>query len=524
MKRLKIEILVLGILIGITLAGAVPSAIGKLSNAYEFFDTVVDVRGEVVRNFVEVPDEELMLNGAIRGMLEVLGDEHTSYLPPRSLESFDKATRGTFSGIGAEITQEDGMIKIVTPLEDSPAYKAGILAGDVVLTVDGTDVSGMSTEEAVDHITGPEGTEVVLTVRHTTGEEVEIPIIRGRIEMQTVKGFARDATHHWRYMLDEEAGIGYVRISQFSDPTADALLSAINEMNSAGMKGLIIDLRNNPGGLLNQAIEISDMFLSEGTIVSTQGRNSPEQKWMAEGGTTLGDFQIIAMVNESSASASEILSGALKDNDRAIVLGERSFGKGSVQQVLKVGRGAVKVTTALYYLPSGRSLHRKNNSEVWGVDPTDGFYVPMTIEQQRDMMLARREADVLRTIDGDAAPSTVSAEWVEENWKDIQLAKAIEAMHSRLETGEWVAVGESNATLMAFVSQKSELQRQRDFLSERLAEVNSELSELDRKVAAGEEIESTKASGDAATTFELDEQTIQRLENAAQELEDVEQP
>jgi len=252
------------------------------------------------------------------------------------------------------------------------------------------------------------------------------------------------------------------------------------------MKGMILDLRFNPGGLLSKAIEISDMFLEGGRIVSTKGRTSPERVWDAEKNGTVGDFPVVVVINEFSASASEIVSGALRDNDRAVVLGTRSFGKGSVQQVLglRSGAGAVKLTTAYYYLPSGRNLHKRPGAEMWGVDPSDGFYVPMNADQIRKMNEVRRESDIIRADgqNGDV-PDRVTPQWLREKRSDLQLAAALEAMLAKLETGEWKKVGGDNATLVAHVTEREMLEQQRKRGMEALAKIDERLKELDNKIA-----------------------------------------
>lgn len=486
-------------------------------DAFNFFDPIIDMRREIVTKYVNAPDEEKMLAGAIEGMIETLNDPYTNYFSPEQLRSFTKSTRGSFSGIGAEISTTDGLLEIVTPLEDSPAFKAGILAGDIIMEINGEPTEGLDVAKAVEKITGPEGTPVKLKVRHTTGEVAELTIIRARIEIQTVKGFKRDEKQHWDYMLDPEQKIGYIRMTQFSAPTYDALKEAITELKSEGMKGLILDLRFNPGGLLDSAIKVSDLFLDKGTIVSTKGRAFADRSESATPANIGTDFPIILLVNEGSASASEIVAGALKDNDRAIVLGTRTVGKGSVQQVIPLegGRsGAIKLTTALYYLPSGRNIHKIEGEELWGVDPNDGFYVSMSDEEIRKMLEIRRSGDIVRnngeavvpkTDEGKAdAPSIdlnapVNAEWVEKNLHDRQLAAAIKAISAKIKGGEWEKVGGSQATASAHVNRRAQLQRQRTLILDRLSTLDKEITDLDERIAKNgfEAVESDEPSEEA---------------------------
>jgi carboxyl-terminal processing protease len=336
-KRLTVEFIILAVMVGVVAGFYIPDVLARRLTAPEFFDRLVDIRSEIVRNYVDEPDEEQMMIGAIDGMINTLEDPYTVYFTAEQLKGFEKHTRGTFSGIGAEIDKEGNFIRIASPLEDSPAFKAGVMAGDLITHVDGESIEGFATEEAIKRITGPQGTEVVLTLRR--GEKsFDVTIVRDRIKIQTVKGMTRDGAGHWNYMLDPEKKIGYIRMTQFSQPTYENLTEALDELTKAGMKGLILDLRYNPGGLLDTAIKVANLFLDEGVIVSTKGRNSPERVWNAESAGTLDEFPLVVMTNEGSASASEILAGALKYNDRAIVLGTRSVGKGSVQQIIPTGR------------------------------------------------------------------------------------------------------------------------------------------------------------------------------------------
>ena len=277
------------------------------------------------------------------------------------------------------------------------------MAGDIILDVDGQSTQGKSQNDVIQNIKGEPGTDVVLTVRRKTGEELDITVTRDHINVQTVRGFRRQADQSFDYMLDPINKIGYIRISQFTEPTADELRGALQVLKAQDVKGLIIDLRFDPGGLLSSAVAVSDMFLTEGKrIVSTKGRRAPEQVYNASADTILPSTPLVILANEGSASASEVVTGALTDNNRALFVGTRTLGKGSVQQVreLEDGLGVLKMTNAYYYLPNGRNIHRRPNSEVWGVDPDEGAYVPMTYDEYEEMILTRREADVIREENG----------------------------------------------------------------------------------------------------------------------------
>ncbi len=514
-NRLTLEFVILAVLIGGLLGWRIPDVLGRRFDAYDFFDPIVDIRAEILRNYVKEVDEEQLLHGAINGMLEQLDDPYTVYFTAEQLEGFEKHTRGTFSGIGAEIDQRDDYIGIVSPLEDSPAFEAGIAAGDLILAVDGESLEGVSTEEAVKRITGPEGTDVTLTLRRADGAEEDVTITRQRIRIETVKGLARDETNHWDYMLDPENRIGYIRLTQFSQPTYAALTGAIDELEAQDMKGLILDLRFDPGGLLDTAVDVANLFLDSGTIVSTRSRSDVERKWTADPKDTLEDFPMIVLVNEASASASEILAGALKYNDRAIVLGTRTVGKGSVQQIIPLdgGTGGVKLTTSLYYMPNGQNIHRHPDSERWGVDPSDGFYVALDTEEFKAMIDARRENNVPRpaTLDD----PNVDPNWIMEHMADPQLAAALKTMQAKLQTGDWVEVGPGNASILAQLSRRERLSKQRDRIVERLDEIDNEIGEIDRIIAAGEagDPNGLPDADDPNVGFEPDE--------AAEELEHV---
>lgn len=486
-RRLTAELLLLSVLAGVTLGYTIPEVLAKRGDAYSFVDPLVDIRKELVDHYIEAPDDTALKRGAIEGMLETLEDPYTAYFPPEQLANFEKQTRGTFSGIGAEIAREGRFITIVSPLEDSPAFKAGLTAGDLIVEVNGESIAGVSVQEAVDRITGPRGSDVNLTVRKPDGAEKKVTITRDKIEIETVKGLHRDERGHWNYKLDPANGVGYIRMTQFSGPTHESLRRAIDELRDAGLRGLILDLRFNPGGLLDSAVRIADLFLDDGTIVSTRGRDGAEQQvWKAHEPGTLEAFPMIVLINEGSASASEILAGALKYNDRAVVLGTRSVGKGSVQQIVHLagGDGGLKLTTSLYYMPNGQNIHRRPGEKQWGVDPSDGFYIALTPDEQEKMLEARRENGVESplTPEGKAVrPATV-----EKELADPQLAAALEAMQAKLGAGNWKPVGPSNATIQSHLSEQRALEERKRRYLERLADLDKELARVKKVIAAAE--------------------------------------
>ncbi|TVQ61510.1 MAG: S41 family peptidase [Phycisphaerales bacterium] len=467
------------VLIGVLLV-RLPVAAANRASVYTWYEPLIDVERLVTRDFVTDPDREAMLQGAITGLLQSLNDPYTEFIPARDVAEFDKQTRGAFVGIGAEVRMEDGWLKIISPLEDSPAYKAGIMADDRITAVDGESTFGLSIFDCIAKLTGEPNTPVVVTVERD-GETFDVEIIRARIVTQTVRGVHR-IDDRWDFWLAPEEGIAYLRISQFTTSTAADVERVVRELLAGGMRGLILDVRFNPGGMLNSAIEIADLFLSEGVIVSTQGRAHSPQRFTARSRGTLPDFPIVVLANRQSASASEIVAGALSDNGRAIVLGERTFGKGSVQNVVPLpsGAGQLKITEQHYYLPSGRSLHRSDDDAAWGVDPTPGFYLPMTDEEARKMLTIRREEEIIRQRNGEADEEHrwTDPEWVLARLQDAQLTGAVAALRDKAAHNEWRPVSEAVAAADAISSDEM---RRTEQARERLLR---EVARVDRRLDA----------------------------------------
>lgn len=466
-----------------------PLALASRAADYEWYEPLILVRRLVLDHYVEAPtpkQQEEMQEAMITGLVDVLDDPYTEYVPQRLIPDFDKAVFGTYVGIGAEIDIVDDYLKIVTPMDDSPALEAGIMAGDVVLTIDGESTYRMPVEECIRRLQGEPGTKVTVRVRHANGEEEMITITRRQIVTRTVKGVYRKG-EAWNYMLDEANRIGYIRVTQFNRTTIEELVAAIQTLQRQGMRGLMLDLRNNPGGELNGAVAMSDLFLNQGTIVSVRGRDARlNESFSAQPAGTLPDFPMMVLINGGSASASEIVSGALQDNGRAKILGERTFGKGSVQQVraLPENMGVLKMTTAYYYLPSGRNIHRKTGATTWGVDPDDGYRVDMSLEKLREMVQARRRYEVIDTDGGGANGADdawSSPAWIESTLHDVQLAKGLEAFQARLTTGDWKPTG-GPATDLAVVDEeltdtiqaRARLAAQLDSMDRRIAELQSQ--------------------------------------------------
>jgi carboxyl-terminal processing protease len=311
--------------------------------------TFTEVMSRIQQDYVEDVSEETLLRHAIRGMVSGL-DPHSSYLDPSEYQNLQSGTRGEFGGLGIEVGMANGFVKVIAPIEGTPADEAGIQAGDTIVRVDGEPVKGMSLQEAVERMRGEPGSEITLSVvREGNNQPFDVTIERAIIEIDSVDS----------RMLD--AGYGYLRISQFQSGTGDDALAAIEELREqagGSLKGLVLDLRNNPGGVLDAAVAVSDAFLTSGEIVSTKGRiERAQQGFSATPNDALGGAPLVVLVNSGSASASEIVAGALQDHSRAVIMGRTTFGKGSVQNVLPLPEGAaLKLTTARYFTPSGRSI------------------------------------------------------------------------------------------------------------------------------------------------------------------------
>ena len=321
------------------------------SDTYQQLNLFGDVFERVRADYVEKPDDKKLVESAINGMLSGL-DPHSSYMDPKSFRDMQVQTRGEFGGLGIEVTMEDGLVKVVAPIDDTPAAKAGVMANDIITKLDDEAVQGLTLNQAVDKMRGPVNSKIKLTiVRKGADKPIVLTIMRDIIRVKSVRSHA------------EGDDVGYIRLTQFNEQTTDGLKQAINDLNSQlgadKIKGYIIDLRNNPGGLLDQAISVADTFLDKGEIVSTRGRNPEEtQRFNARPGDMTHGKPVIVLINGGSASASEIVAGALQDHKRATLIGTRSFGKGSVQTIIPLGagNGALRLTTARYYTPSGRSI------------------------------------------------------------------------------------------------------------------------------------------------------------------------
>ena len=349
---------------------------------YELLNLFGDVFERVRADYVEETTDEELIEAAVNGMLSAL-DPHSSYLDQKKYDDMKVQTQGSFGGLGIEVTMEGGVVKVVSPIDDTPAFKAGLQPGDLITHIDGQEILGMTLAEAVEKMRGKIGTPIKLSIRRADREPFDVTLTRDVIKIRSVRSRL-------------EGRVGYIRISSFSEQTDEGVRNEIAKLKKeapGGLQGLVLDLRNNPGGLLAQAVAVSDDFLEQGEIVSTRARKTEDaQRFNARAGEVAKDLPIVVLINAGTASASEIVAGALQDHGRAILLGTKSFGKGSVQTIIPlVGHGAMRLTTARYYTPSGRSI------QAVGIEPD------IVVEQAKIELLAqaaqRREADLRGALD-----------------------------------------------------------------------------------------------------------------------------
>ena len=381
--------------------------------------TFTEVFDKIKNDYVEPIGDKTLLENAIRGMLSGL-DPHSAYLVPDDYQELQAGTSGEFGGLGIEVGMEDGFVKVIAPIDDTPAQRAGVEAGDLVIRLDDTPVKGMSLAEAVKLMRGEPGTDIVLTiVREGVDRPIRITITRDVIHVTSVRS------------RSIEPGYGYVRISQFQLRTGESLRETVDKLREdagdGGLKGLVLDLRNNPGGVLNAAVSVSDAFLDEGTIVYTEGRMDEAQlTFSAKGSDILDGIPLVVLVNAGSASASEIVAGALQDHRRAVIMGEKTFGKGSVQTILPLDNGsALKLTTARYYTPSGNSIQAR------------GIVPDITLDRMRvsrvDVGQGVKEADLARHLESEGKEEDFeAAQQAQQQAGDVPLAQRDFALYEAL--------------------------------------------------------------------------------------------
>src|SRR5580704_6300189 len=388
------------------------------SDTYKQLNLFGDVFEQVRSAYVEEVADDSLIEGAINGMLTAL-DPHSNYLNAKNFTDMKVQTRGEFGGLGIEVSMENGLIKVVSPIDDTPAARAGLKPGDFITHLDGAPVQGMTLPEAVEKMRGPINSDVTLRIRRTGKDPFDVKLTRATIKIQSVRSHLEGDT------------IGYVRITSFNEQTDVGLENAMKNLKQqAGNKlsGVILDLRNNPGGLLDQAVAVSDAFLDKGEIVSTRGRRSEDaQRYNARPGDIASGLPVAVLINGGSASASEIVAGALQDHHRAILLGTKSFGKGSVQTIIPLpGHGAMRLTTARYYTPSGRSIQAK------GIDPdivVEAAKIEKTPEKGEKGDKVATATDLKKDDSGDAPPEQTSVDpSIMGTPADYQLARAVDML------------------------------------------------------------------------------------------------
>jgi len=415
---------------GLIMAGAVSATVlwhafdaaiaASNADTYKQLNLFGDVFDRVRADYVEAPDEEKMIEAAINGMLASL-DPHSSYMNAKRFEEMRVQTSGEFGGLGIEVTMDNGFVKVVAPIDDTPAARAGIMANDLIVKLDGQDVQGIPLNEAVDKMRGKVNSGITLTIKREGKDPFDVKVVRDVIKVKSVKSD----------LEGKDEDVGYIRISSFTEQTQDGLEAAIRDIRKkAGpkLKGYVVDLRNNPGGLLDQAISVSDTFLEKGEVVSTRGRNADEtQRFNAQAGDLSEGKPLVVLINGGSASASEIVAGALQDHKRATLIGTRSFGKGSVQTIVPLGsQGALRLTTARYYTPSGRSIQAK------GIDADTVIEQELPPEIQGKDTSTQGEASLKGhlTNEGGGDEGGGSSAYVpEDKTKDLQLKAALDFLH-----------------------------------------------------------------------------------------------
>jgi carboxyl-terminal processing protease len=402
---------------------------------YELLRLFSDALDQIESNYVQEVDRRTLIEGAIEGMISKL-DPYSDFIAPSRVETFRNSIEAEYGGIGIQVEIVEGELVISSSLVGGPAYRAGLLAGDKIIKIGEEETAGITRTQAIEKLRGPLGSSVTFTVQQPGSAHAQAHTLsREVIRLDTVMGDHRRRDHRWEFLLDPAKKIGYVRITTFSRNTADELRTALVDLTDRGMKGLVLDLRDNPGGVLASAIEVADLFVRKGRIVSTSGRAAPEKKWDAHDENTFDGFPIAVLVNNYSASASEIVAACLQDHELAVIVGQRSWGKGSVQNLIYFdeGQGALKLTTAGYLRPSGKNIHRapgQGESDEWGVKPNEGLEVILSAPELKQLREYRKEHDIARrpveSAETEGLPKYI----------DPQLQRALTYLDEKLGLGE----------------------------------------------------------------------------------------
>jgi carboxyl-terminal processing protease len=439
-----------------------------------------ELRTKIADQYVGVVDEAGIEQGAIQGMLKALGDPHSDFLTADALAEIERQIAGSLVGIGVHLEQHEKQFRVVTPLPGSPGLQAGIQPGDVLVQIDGQAIDKLKLGDVVNRIRGTEGTVVRLKINRGDAEK-DFEVKRGPIKLETVRGFHRTADNQWNYQLSKNPKVGYMQFTQFGSQTPQELRSALESLKGQKVDGLILDLRFCPGGLLDSAVDAAKQFVSSGTIVSLHGRTGDPITIKADAEATFADAPIVVLVNQHTASAAEVFAGAMQDNQRAIVVGTRTHGKGSVQTLIKLAgaSGAIRLTTSSYHLPSGRNIDRRPDQTTWGINPNDGYFVPLDVAQTKTMTERRVARDVLGAkSQAHNAESPITPAWLEQQAADPQLAAALKTLTDRVKTGAFTKVNQMSSTDIDKFIKRQEIEQQRDAVLKTLEKFDRELAEL----------------------------------------------
>jgi len=439
--------------LGISITYSAPQNPVQLQKKHQNLKLVVDVLDEVQRKYVKELDQDKMrelVEHMVNGGLEKL-DPHSAFIGADEYKQFRQNSRGKFGGVGIRlgIDPKTGNYLVESPIAGTPAYEAGVMAGDIILKVDGKSLDGWNLKKVVENIQGDPGTDVTLTVFHEGAKKpTDIKMTRAEIKIESVMGDTRSKVNlkEWDFWIDPDSKVAYIRVNAFTETTVDELTRVVDSLQKTGMQGLIVDLRNNPGGLLRAAVDVSSMFLKDGKkVVTTKGRgNLVEEEMNARLKAAMkpGTYYPMAiLLNRYSASASEIVAAALQDHARAVIIGERSFGKGSVQNLIEMEEGttALKLTTASYWRPSGRNIHRfpdAKEEDDWGVKPDKGFEVKLTDEERIEYFKWRRDRDILRRQGQEVKPPEEGEKKEKKPFSDKVLDKALEYIRAEIKKND----------------------------------------------------------------------------------------